>query len=932
MLMPGFRVQELPVDLPNLNNLCFDKNGRLFALAYDGHVYVLRDTNKDGLEDEARLFWDKDTISVPVGMAITDEGVYVSSHGKVSLLRDDDHDGKADREVIVASGWPATDVASGGVDATAVTLDKKGDLFFGLITADYSNPYRVKDGVSHYDLHGLRGTIQRLRRGTSKPETIATGIRVPYSLAFNRAGDLFCTDQEGETWCPNGNPLDELNQIVEGRNYGFPPTDEKWLPDLKSEAPVVGFGPQHQSSCGMVFNEPHKGQGLFGPEWWKGDAFVAGESRGKIWRVRLVKTKHRYIGKEFLIARLSMLTMDVAISPAGALYVCCHSGQPDWGTGPKGKGKIFKITYVDPQAPQPVWVWAADRSETRIVFDKPLDVSVTNGLMGQKIEFGDYARAADRFEVRKPPYQVVQDQEHTPRGKLSIVAARLAGPNTLVLTTDPHPLPVSYAVTIPGVKSPRLTGPGATIDLDYDLSGVLSKVDETELIASMPGGRKIASSMKSTARLFAQPTKKYPYIHPHETTGNTQFAGGDFERGKALFFGDKLKCSTCHRLRTEGATTGPDLSNLASRDAASVLRDIKEPNASIHPDYVAYNVSLKNGETLNGFVRAQDQRWLRLIGADGKETRIDRAEVTQLTPSSVSLMPSGLLDSMNQGQVEDLLTFLLNAPPERKPVEVKAALSSVTAAGFSKPTKIVLVASEQDHGKGQHDYPSWQKTWHPLLAKAANLQVEDAWRWPSAEQFESADALVFYYWNRDWNEAKLQQIDAFLAKGRGIVLLHSATIGNPLVDAWSERIGLASDSAKTKYIHTPIDLKIVAPTNHPIFVGVPRELHFIDEPYWPLIGGTNRVQVLATAEREGKQWPIMWTMGTGSAGADANRSNGGRVFASIFGHYTWTLNDPWFRLIIVRAISWAAGEDPRSLERLAAAPQPDSAVRINPPE
>ena len=76
-------------------------------------------------------------------------------------------------------------------------------------------------------------------------------------------------------------------EIVRGRNYGFPPRDEKWLPDLQSEPPVVAFGPQHQSTCGLVFNEPKKGQGLFGPKWWEGNALVAGESRGKIWRVQL---------------------------------------------------------------------------------------------------------------------------------------------------------------------------------------------------------------------------------------------------------------------------------------------------------------------------------------------------------------------------------------------------------------------------------------------------------------------------------------------------------------------------------------------------------------------------------------------------------------------------------------------------------------------
>jgi putative heme-binding domain-containing protein len=349
------------------------------------------------------------------------------------------------------------------------------------------------------------------------------------------------------------------------------------------------------------------------------------------------------------------------------------------------------------------------------------------------------------------------------------------------------------------------------------------------------------------------------------------------------------------------------LSNLPAKDAASVLKDIKEPNASINPDYVAYNVALNNGESLTGFVRAQDEESLRLLAADGKESILKRADVKLLSPSSTSLMPSGLLDASNEAQVRDLLTFLLNAPPTRTQAEITSALDrAAPSLAGSRHLSVVLVTSKQDHGPAQHDYPNWQKKWHALLARANNVNVEDAWLWPTLAQFTQADVLVFYYWNRDWNEDKLHELDDFLARGKGIVVLHSATIGDPMVEQLAERMGLASDSVKTKYLHTPIDLKIVA-TNNPIMGGLPKQIHFIDEPYWPMIGDTNKIEVLATAAVDGADWPIMWTF----------QKDKGRVFASIFGHYTWTWEDPIYRLIVLRGIAWAAGVETGSLENLA---------------
>ena len=959
-------------------------------------------------------------MSVPVGMAWAREGLYVSSHGKVSLLRDTDGDGIADVEEVVASGWPPTDVASGGVDATAVTTDHDGNLYFGLLTADYSNPYRVKDGQSHYDLDGQREDLKWWRL-TGRLETIATGIRVPYTLAFNRAGDLFVTDQEGETWCPGGNPLDELNHIIPGRNYGFPPRHEKYLPSLISEPPVVAFGPQHQSSCGLAFNEASEDRKSFGPLWWEGDAIVAGESRGKLWRVRLVKTPAGYVGRETIIARLNMLTLDVAISAAGDLYVCCHSGLPDWGNGPTGQGKIFKISYTDGKAPQPVAAWASGPMEVKVAFDAPIDPAVTNQIERMKLEFGEYVSAADRLEALKPPYQAVARQEVTPRGKLRVVFARLSSDNrTLILTTDPHPQSARYAVQIPGVRAAGSTHPAAEIDLSYNLNGVEAAWFEPNgpraatwtgwvphidwmvnraFLANSAGHERLLSLIGRPGRLElhtqlilpngknrlrlegaepfeaiigsnpvkARPSadQKYAAEIPVDSNGepqslalklntqagrdvelhadyssesdptrrplpldalfvpwapprvpppaveahNSELVGGDFEGGRDLFFGERLKCATCHRLRGEGATVGPDLSNLVHKDAASVRRDIATPNATINPDYVAYNVTLRDGDTINGFVRAQTRDLLRVTMVDGKERVIPRADITDLHPSAVSLMPSGLLDGLTEGQVRDLLTFLLHQAPVHSGAEIEALRrqpmreAAAPQPRSSEGLNVVLVAGKQDHGSGQHDYPAWQKTWSHLLNQKPGVHVTEAWEWPTEAQWESADLIVFYLWNHDWNADRLHQMDAFLDRGGGLAMLHAATIADTDPQSLAERIGLAAQPGPTKYLHTPLVLQFSASPKDVISNGFTK-LDLLDEPYWPMIGDTNRIVVLATASLEGSARPLIWTFERGK----------GRVFASIPGHYTWTLDDPLFRALVLRGLAWASGRPTNRLE------------------
>ena len=106
--------------------------------------------------------------------------------------------------------------------------------------------------------------------------------------------------------------------------------------------------------------------------------------------------------------------------------------------------------------------------------------------------------------------------------------------------------------------------------------------------------------------------------------------------------------------------------------------------------------------------------------------------------------------------------------------------------------------------------------------------------------------------------------------------------------------------------HMPFELRLVD-REHPITRGLPERIELIDEPYWPLIGDTNSVHLLASATVDGESRPLIWTREKGR----------GRVFASVPGHYTWTLNDPLFRIILLRGMAWAAGESTARLETLA---------------
>ena len=135
---------------------------------------------------------------------------------------------------------------------------------------------------------------------------------------------------------------------------------------------------------------------------------------------------------------------------------------------------------------------------------------------------------------------------------------------------------------------------------------------------------------------------------------------GDPAKGAEVFRGDRAKCSACHKVKGAGGEVGPDLTDLVHRDRAWVYRNINEPSATIHPDYVPYTVVLKDGRVLVGNVRADGPASIRVVDTEAKATVVAKSEVEELRPGSTSIMPVGLLGAVGEDGVRDLLAFLTN--------------------------------------------------------------------------------------------------------------------------------------------------------------------------------------------------------------------------------------------------------------------------------
>lgn len=276
--------------------MVFDPAGNLYvSIPKLGAIYLLRDTDNDGFAEQPILYHVG--LDRPHGLVWSDGNLYVAETEQLLELKDTNQDDQIDEVRIVLDGLPD----DGGHWTRTLALGKDGFLY--LSVGSRCNACEEEDP--------MRATVLKVSPETGEFTIFARGLRNTVGLAFSPTGETLWGSDNGRDNLGDQLPPDEINQIVEGGDYGWPYCYGHQIPD-----PQLGSSercretlssrvdlPAHSAPLGITF-----GDRLNAPEEYRGSLYVAfhgswdrSEPTGyKLARVAYQNRQMSKVGNEFL--------------------------------------------------------------------------------------------------------------------------------------------------------------------------------------------------------------------------------------------------------------------------------------------------------------------------------------------------------------------------------------------------------------------------------------------------------------------------------------------------------------------------------------------------------------------------------------------------------------------------------------------------------
>ncbi len=304
-LAPGFRAEiYVRGSMDNPTTMTFGPDGKLYVADIAGDLWMI-DNDKSitkiggGFQLLLGLLWHNDEL-------------FISSAGKIEAYKL--RAGKLTNKREVAGNLPSMIYLPHSNNS--LTLGPDGRIYFGVGST-------VGQGE---EPNPQASAILSVSPDGGDVKVFARGLGNPFEVGFDSSGEMFSGDNPPTA--PDGLPAsDELNQIVEGGDYGF--LSKEFLRSTVRD-PLVEF-PQHSTPTGLTF---YTGKAY--PREYFDNAFVVLWNQGEMSRIVLskdgrgtVRADATRFGSGFLYP------IDVVNGPDGNLYVA------DFGTS-----TIYRIVYV----------------------------------------------------------------------------------------------------------------------------------------------------------------------------------------------------------------------------------------------------------------------------------------------------------------------------------------------------------------------------------------------------------------------------------------------------------------------------------------------------------------------------------------------------------------------------------------------------------
>jgi putative heme-binding domain-containing protein len=145
---------------------------------------------------------------------------------------------------------------------------------------------------------------------------------------------------------------------------------------------------------------------------------------------------------------------------------------------------------------------------------------------------------------------------------------------------------------------------------------------------------------------------------------------GDPVRGQRLFSDESgVACIKCHKVGDKGNSVGPELTSIGAQfSRATLIEHVLEPSKVVREGYQAYNLELKDGDSLTALIKGETADALTVVDVAGVSRTIPVSQISSRTKGTLSLMPEGLQAGLTLDEFADLIAYLESRKPEaRKP-------------------------------------------------------------------------------------------------------------------------------------------------------------------------------------------------------------------------------------------------------------------------